>query len=89
MVRGSFFYGKEKTITQLQLYRKINSLVWRRYLLEIFEQLESEIIDYMNEKSTSKVVIAGFSVILSGENLEVEKLPIIDLNQLELNFTER
>ena len=76
-------------MTQLQLYRKVKSLFWRRYLAENLGNLESEIIDYMHEKSTSKVLIAGFSVILSGENLEVEKVSFIDLNQLELNFPER
>lgn len=76
-------------MTQLQLYHKVNSLVWRRYLSESLEQLESEIIDYLHEKSISKVVVAGFSVILFGEHLEVEKLTIIDLNQLKLHFPER
>ena len=76
-------------MTQLQLYQKIKSLVWRRYLSESVEQIESEIIDYMHEKSTSEVIISGFYVILSEDMLEVEKLPVIDLNQLELHFPER
>ncbi|MBT4483581.1 MAG: hypothetical protein HOC71_07875 [Candidatus Latescibacteria bacterium] len=76
-------------MTQLQLYHKIRSLVWRKYLSESIENIESEIIDYMRERNCTTIVIAGFSVKLFGENLVLEKLPFINLNQLEFDFSEK
>lgn len=75
-------------ITQLQLYRMVKSLAWRRKMAERLEELESGIMDYMLEKNSNQIVAAGYLVELAEEKLVLEKLPYINQKQLKLNFTE-
>lgn len=75
-------------MTHLQLYRKVKSLAWRRSLAEGLEDLESEIMSYMLEKGSNKIVVAGYSVNLVGKKLVLEKLPVVNLKQLKLHFKE-
>lgn len=76
-------------MTQLQFYRKVRSLVWRRNMAESLDKLESEIKDYMLEKGSNRMVIAGYSVELVAGKLQLEKLPVINLKQLRFNFLRK
>lgn len=76
-------------MTQLQLYRKVKSLAWRRNIAGSLEKLESEIKAYMLETGSSEIVIAGHSVKLNNGNVVLEKLPVINLKQMELSFQEK
>ena len=67
-------------MTQLQLYRKVKSLAWRRYMSESVDEIESEIIGYMRLKNTERIIIAGYSIELIEFNLKLEKLPVIQIN---------
>ncbi len=73
-------------MTRLQLYRKVKSLAWRRTLTASLDQLESEIISYMLEKSTNKIIVAGYSVKLIEGRLLLEKMPVSNSKQLQLYF---
>jgi hypothetical protein len=73
-------------MTQIQLYRKVKSLAWRRSMSESLNDIESEIKSYMLEENSNKIIIAGYKVTLIERNLMLEKLPVIDLNQLKFNY---
>jgi hypothetical protein len=40
----------------------------------------------MLEENSNKIIIAGYKVTLIERNLMLEKLPVIDLNQLKFNY---
>ena len=76
-------------MTQLQLYLKVKSQAWRRYLSKNLGNLESEINGYLLENNSSMIVIVGDGVKLAGVNIMLEKLPFIDLHQLKLYFPKK
>jgi len=81
--------------TQAQLYRMVKSLAWRRRMTKRLEELESGIMDYMLEKNSSQMVVAGYLATLTGKEgkegkeLMLEKLPYVNPRQLNLNLQKQ
>jgi len=76
-------------VTDYQLMKAVTSLAYRRRLEQGIEDLESTIYKYLNEHQINSINIAGYQVHRDNPDngtLEIEELPEVDVNQLELSL---
>ncbi|MCH7574823.1 MAG: hypothetical protein IIA59_06830 [Candidatus Marinimicrobia bacterium] len=71
-------------VTDYQLLRAVQSLAYRRRLLDGIKDLEGTVREYLSEHQTGRVRIGGYDIQAEKGQVRVEELPFGDVDQLYL-----
>lgn len=75
-------------VTYLKFYKDVKSYYYRKTLLENLPNLESKIMDFLNEKELLEIKLPGYFVSIRNGSLIITNTPNIPLNQLKIEFKE-
>lgn len=70
----------------MQFYNAVRSYNYRKRLLDVQNELEQRIVEYMRDKNLTKKAIPGYYVEVYDNRLEVKERPQTDLKQLRFGF---
>ena len=71
-------------VTDYQLLRAVNSLAYRRRLLDGVEELEATIRKYLAEHEITTTRIGGYDIQAENSQIRLTELPNVDVDQLPL-----
>ena len=71
-------------VTDYQLLRAVQSLAYRRRLLDGIGELEGTVREYLSVHQTGSVRIGGYDIQAENGQIRMEELPIADIDQLLL-----
>lgn len=71
-------------VTDYQLLRTVQSLAYRRRLLDGVKGLEETVREYLSEHQTGRIRIGGYDIQTNNGHVIVEEVPVVPVNQLRL-----
>ena len=71
-------------VTNYQLLRTVQSLSYRRRLLDGVDELEATIRKYLTEHEVTTTRIGGYDIQAENSQIRLTELPSVDVDQLPL-----